>query len=121
MILVRPLEPGATLDQLVRIECGLPITAKEWETMVGSCLSLADLVLVEDRVQGDLRTYTRCCWEYWPYRFETAWEVNAGEFCILSFVWIDQFRRGRTGVVRDTAEFMGLLIQADDVRRKLWG
>jgi len=114
--------PGAPelIQQLIRIETGLPITSREFEGMIQSALKFADKVLRDDRIQGDLRSYHRVEWEYWPYRFETAWEEVGGTFTILTFAWRDLYS-GTSGNMKDTAQFRGMLIKADYNRREVWG
>lgn len=106
------------VNQLIRLEQGQPINSKEWEALILSSLKLADRVYKDDRIVGELRSYFRHSWDYWPFRFETAWERFGGEFVILSFTWKNEFN-GLSGVIRDTAEFRGLLIVADEFRRKM--
>lgn len=83
-----------------------------------SALRNSDYVYMDDRIEGELRKYFRHSWDYWPFRFEAAWEIVGPEFTILSFTWKNEFN-GTVGLIRDTAEFRGLLVYADQLRIKL--
>jgi len=112
----RPLA-GPAAQSVLEHAKAMPMSLKEWEDFIISALRTADRVIEDQQTRGELQLYRKIRYDYWPLRFELAWEAVGGKLLLLTFAVTD-IRTNQQVPVRDTASLRGLYMMADQERSR---